>query len=143
MTQDTRKPQRTPANAAEDAPASTGKDAAPPAKSPSPKPTGRVAFDDRGNAVWEWSVSTGAFGRDVSARQLAKHEHPALSIVDDAPPPGDALKANPNPLGTVRGYNPYESGQLEKKAQQRSKDLKKLGAWIAARKQQTGDKDKD
>ncbi len=28
-------------------------------------PSGRVQFDDRGNAVWEWAVSTGAFGRDV------------------------------------------------------------------------------
>ncbi|HUX74057.1 MAG TPA: hypothetical protein VMV25_09240 [Steroidobacteraceae bacterium] len=83
---------------------------------------------------------SGAFGRDVSVDRLAKLEHPALSIVDDAPPPRDVLKGNPNPHGAVRGYNPYESGQLEKKTQNRKKDLKKLGEWIAARKQGAGDK---
>ncbi len=49
------------------------------------KSTGRVKFDDRGNAVWEWSVATGAFGREVSTERLQKLEHPALSIADDSP----------------------------------------------------------
>jgi hypothetical protein len=30
--------------------------------------TGRVKFDERGNAIWEWQVTTGAFSPEVSTR---------------------------------------------------------------------------
>jgi hypothetical protein len=104
-------------------------------------PSGRVQFDDRGNAVWEWSVTTGAFGREVSSQRLRKLEHPALSLADDAPTPAEVAK--PNPLGTVRGYDPYDSGRLEKakKEAPRKKDLRKLSEWISLRKQAQRNKD--
>ena len=72
------------------------------------KSTGRVKFDERGNAVWEWQVTTGAFGVEVSTQRLQKLEHPALSIADDAPTPFETVRANP--LGTKKGYDPYDSG---------------------------------
>src|SRR5947209_79370 len=78
------------------------------------KESGRVRFDDRGNAVWEWSVATGEFGREVSTQRLKRLEHPALSIAEDAPTPNDTIQ--PNPLGTKKGYNPYDSGRLGKRA---------------------------
>jgi len=65
------------------------------------KSTGRVKFDERGNAVWEWQVTTGAFGLEVSTQRLQKLEHPALSIADDAPTPFETVRANP--LGTKKG----------------------------------------
>ena len=34
--------------------------------------TGRVKFDERGNAVWEWAVKTGMFGAEVSTSLLKK-----------------------------------------------------------------------
>ena len=37
--------------------------------------TGRVKFDDRGNAVWEWAVSTGSFGAEASKKRLRKLEN--------------------------------------------------------------------
>ncbi len=77
------------------------------------KSTGRVKFDERGNAVWEWQVATGAFGVEVSTQRLQKLEHPALSIADDAPTPFGTVRANP--LGTKKGYDPYDSGKLGKK----------------------------
>jgi hypothetical protein len=104
------------------------------------KGTGRVKFDDRGNAVWEWSVATGAFGREVSTARLQKLEHPALSIADDAPTPLDTVR--PNPLGTKKGYDPYDSGKLGKRPEPpRKKDLRRLGEFLKLKKQAATNKD--
>ncbi len=109
------------------------------------KATGRVKFDDRGNAVWEWSLSTGAYGLDVSNGRLKKLENPALAIADEASVDG----VRPNPLGIKKGYDPYDSGKVSRAAaakpgeKRKRKDLRKLGEWIAMRRQFTGKKDDD
>jgi hypothetical protein len=106
------------------------------------KSTGRVQFDARGNAIWEWSIATGAFGREVSTERLQKLEHPALSIADDAPTPFDTVR--PNPLGTKTGYNPYDSGKLGKApAPPRKKDLRRLSEFLKLKKQADGNKDEE
>jgi len=96
--------------------------------------TGRVTFDDRGNAIWEWSIASGAFGREVSTDRLKRLEHPALSIAEDAPTP--FVTVRPNPLGTKKGYDPYDSGKLGKRPSPRKKkDLRKLSEWLKLKKQ--------
>lgn len=105
------------------------------------KSTGRVKFDDRGSAIWEWSIATGAFGREVSEERLQKLEHPALSLADDSSALPDAVRANP--LGTKKGYDPYDSGELGKAAAPRKKDLRRLGEFLKSQKQGTGNKDDD
>ena len=117
-----------------------------PAESPydpdgtSAKTTGRVKFDERGNAVWEWQVATGAFSPEVSTSRMQRLEHPSLSIADDAPTPVDTVR--PNPLGTKKGYDPYDSGKLGKTgAPPRKRDLRKLSEWLKLKKQAGQNKD--
>jgi hypothetical protein len=106
------------------------------------KRSGRVRFDDRGNAIWEWSVATGAFGREVSTSRMKKLENDALSLAEDAPTPFDGVQ--PNPLGVVKGYDPYDSGKLGKPREAPKKtDLRKLGAWLKLKKQAAENKDED
>jgi hypothetical protein len=96
--------------------------------------TGRVKFDDRGNAIWEWQVETGAFSGEVSTERLQKLEHPALSLADDSPSTAETVRANP--LGTKKGYDPYDSGKLGKTAAApRKKDLRRLSEWLKLKKQ--------
>lgn len=99
--------------------------------------SGRVKFDDRGNAVWEWAVATGSFGTDVSTSRLKKLENQTLSLADDSPPPPTNDIVKPNPKGVVQGYSPYDSGLLAKtaRAPAKKKDLRRLGEFIKLREQ--------
>jgi hypothetical protein len=107
--------------------------------------SGRVKFDDRGNAVWEWAVTTGSFATDISTSRLKKLENHTLSLADDAPPPASGI-VKPNPKGVVQGYSPYDSGLLAKtaRAPAKKKDLRRLGEFLKLREQATRNKqDKD
>jgi hypothetical protein len=96
-------------------------------------PTGRVKFDDRGNAIWEWSITTGAFSPELSTQRMKRLENTALTVAEDAPTPFSPVKVNP--LGTAKGYDPYDSGKLMKTSERpRKKDLRKLSEWVAMRK---------
>jgi hypothetical protein len=104
------------------------------------KTTGRVKFDDRGNAVWEWQIATGAFGREVTTQRLQKLEHPALSIADEDTRP-NAVRVNP--LGAKKGYDPYDSGKPGKKPEKQKTDLRKLGEWLKLKKQAEKNKEEE
>jgi hypothetical protein len=102
--------------------------------------TGRVKFDDRGNAIWEWAVSTGSFGTEVSTSRLKKLENQTLSLADDSPTPAPATTVKQNPKGVAHGYSPYDSGVLVKAQPPRKKDLKRLSEWLQLRKQASNNK---
>jgi hypothetical protein len=83
------------------------------------KRSGRVAFDDRGNSVWEWQLETGVYSRDVNTQRLKKLELDELSIEDTAAHkrPGFGPDGKPgggfNPYNTApkaTGSSPYDSG---------------------------------
>ena len=48
--------------------------------------------------------------REISTERLKKLENSELSLADDAPTPLGLVQSNP--LGAVKGYNPYDSGKL-------------------------------
>jgi hypothetical protein len=99
---------------------------------PARKP-GHIAFDDRGNAVYEWDnerlTEDGEDGERLRRRAL---DHPGLAIADEEPPANAPIRANPK--GLRQGYNPYESGLLANKERKRKRDLRELSKWIATRR---------
>ena len=117
-----------------------GSGAASPADSPgvTRNNSGRVKFDDRGNAVWEWAVKTGSFAVDISTSRLKKLENQTLALADDSPPPATGI-VKPNPKGVAQGYSPYDSGLLAnpERPPAKKKDLRRLGEFIKLREQAT------
>jgi hypothetical protein len=90
---------------------------------------GKVAFDERGNAVYEWNdeslTEDGEHGERARNKALQYH---GLSLADDEPPKDAPIQQNPKGLRV--GYNPYESGLLAKKERKKKKDLRELSKWV-------------
>jgi hypothetical protein len=121
------------------------------------KRSGRVAYDSRGNPIWEWQLETGVYSRDVSTQKLKKLDLGDLSIAETArhkkpsglenpdQPPGAPAKKAPLPGG---GFNPYDNAraagarlrpsQPPPAPQRKPTDLRKLDAWIKLKKKLTG-----
>ncbi|MFL6549413.1 MAG: hypothetical protein ACJ8OJ_12010 [Povalibacter sp.] len=94
---------------------------------------GKVGFDDRGNAQFEWTDDRLKEDGDAGERARKKAlEHHGLSLVDEEAPANAPIKVNPK--GTRVGYNPYESGLLTKKDTKPKRSLHELSKWIEARR---------
>ena len=88
------------------------KDSNPPPERPpgEPKQSGRVAYDSKGNPVWEWEASTGVFNRDVSTQRLKKLEA-KLSLEATQPVPTmKSLSVQEPERLPGGGINPYDTG---------------------------------
>lgn len=75
-----------------------------------PKQSGRVAYDSKGNPIWEWETSTGVYDRDVSTQRLKKLEA-ALSLEETqsvSQPKGLSIEEPERLPGG--GINPYDTG---------------------------------
>jgi hypothetical protein len=124
-----------------------------PAPADTGKSSGRVAFDARGNPIWEWQTSTGVFGREVSTQRLKKLEAKELAIVETSPTPPQKKKGfelsldEPQIPNRETGFNPYNSAPAATKPKVADeprkpvKDLRKLDQWIQMKKG-LADKDK-
>jgi len=101
-----------------------------------PQQPGRIAFDERGNAIYAWNEDQlGLEGEDAERARRKALDHPGLAMVEDEPV-ADAPIRN-NDKGLKLGYNPYESGLLPDKQQQVPKkktDLRELSKWIEMKK---------
>lgn len=114
-------------------------DAAPAdAKPAETKSSGRVAFDARGNPIWEWQLETGVYSRDVSTQRLKKLDLGDLSLADTAShkkpeglEPADkkmpARKALPG-----GGFNPYDSGPAPTEGPNAYDNARALGKKVNA-----------
>lgn len=95
-------------------PGSTDPDSTKSAGAPRPaddKRSGRAAYDERGNSVWEWQLETGVYSRDISTQRLKKLDLNDLSIADTAAHPRPSGLTDPparksSPGG---GFNPYDN----------------------------------
>lgn len=109
-----------------------------PAKQP-----GRIAFDDRGNAIYEWNDDR--LSEDGEAGERARHkalDHPGLSMLEEESTGNTPIQNNAK--GLRLGYNPYESGLLPKKSAPRKRDLRELSKWIEMKRRfggEGGDRD--
>lgn len=81
-----------------------------------PKQSGRVAFDARGNPVWEWATATGKFDRNVSTQRLKKLEAKDLTLMDTAAvvPQSKKLALEEPPPMPGGGMNPYDTAVTPK-----------------------------
>lgn len=93
---------------------------------------GRIGFDDRGNAVYEWRPSLSIDSQDADRLRADALDHPGLAIVDNAPPVNASIQRNATGLRV--GYNPYQSGQLDDKKARKPRDLRELSKWIELKK---------
>ena len=97
------------------------------------KSSGEVAFDERGNAVW---TPKGRLGTKEAVEKLLSDDTLALR-------PDESIRsvdrAQENPGGLKKGYDPYDSGMLAKKQWKKPKDLRALSKWIEQKKKLEGE----
>jgi hypothetical protein len=97
---------------------------------------GKVGFDDRGNAQFEWrDGELNGDGQQAERSRKQALAHPGLSLVEDEPLADAPIRANPK--GARQGYNPYESGLLTRKNVRPRTDLHELSKWIEAKRKLT------
>jgi hypothetical protein len=98
---------------------------------------GQIAFDDRGNAIYSWKDDRLSEDGEAGerARQRALH-HPGLSMVDEEPQKNAPIRNNAK--GLRLGYNPYESGLLQKKTVAKRRDLRELSKWVEMKRKMEG-----
>jgi hypothetical protein len=99
---------------------------------------GRIAFDDRGNAVYEWQEVLQADNAHADLLRKRALNNPTLSIVEDDGAAKGAVRDNK--VGVRVGYDPYESGLLSKKRARKKIDMQALSRWISLKKQVAGGK---
>jgi hypothetical protein len=102
-----------------------------------PGQPGQIAFDDRGNAIYEWDGSLSEEGEAGDRARNRALAHPGLAIVEEEVPANAPIRSNPKGLRV--GYNPYESGLLGRKGPKKKRDLRELSKWMEAKKNAKAD----
>ena len=134
------------------------------AAAPASKRSGRVAFDSRGNPIWEWQLETGVYSRDVSTQKLKKLDLGDLSIAETATHQRPEGLEDPRKKSPGGGFNPYDRGARDPGAgsnpydnagsagrkftggpgaapERKPTDLRKLDEWIKMKKSLKDKKD--
>ena len=94
-----------------------------------PAPSGRIAFDDRGKAVWEWRTDTGTFKTDIDTKQVKALQEATNVDISEAPTP----PASDDPYSTGD-----KSSLIAKRAPRRTlDDMRKLSEEIKRARKRT------
>ncbi len=96
------------------------------------KPSGRIAFDERGNATWEWQGETGQFDRDIDTERLK-------TIGSDLSCDGEHF------ADQAPSHDPYNRSTMPANDQSRPRkrtlgDLRRLSEEIKAAREKQGRK---
>lgn len=101
-----------------------GKD---PKQDEDPVPTGRIRFDERGNALFEWRTDTGTFTSDIDTQRvkaLQESTHAQLGGGAAPAPPPDAS----DPYDTAS----YPTLPIKKEPRRTLDDMRRLSEEIKA-----------
>jgi hypothetical protein len=91
---------------------------------PQSAPSGRIAFDDRGKAVWEWRTDTGTFKADIDTKQVRALQDAANVDISETPTPTPPVSDDPYSTGD-------KSSLIAKRAPRRTlDDMRKLSEEI-------------
>jgi hypothetical protein len=99
-------------------------------RSVEPQQPGRIAFDERGNAIYAWNEDQLSLDGEEGERARRKAlDHPGLAMIEEEPAANAPIQNNAK--GLKLGYNPYESGLLPQKPVVKKKtDLRELSKWL-------------
>lgn len=102
-------------------------------KAPRPGTPDTIGYDGLGrNAALADNSQDSRDSSDYLRRRALRIDH--LGLVDDEPPP-DLKIISVNKQGLRVGYNPYDSGRLQKKEWKKPRDLRALSKWIESQRQ--------
>jgi hypothetical protein len=90
----------------------TGSGSGDPAATPASREmeSGRVVFDPRGEAVWEWRTGEGQFQRDASTSVVKKLEAQELSLEATIIARKRHEDTSTKPAPSCGGFDPYDNG---------------------------------
>ena len=88
-------------------------------------PSGRIAFDARGNAVWQWRTETGEFKSDVDTQTVRALQEGTNATLGVAPTPVANKPATSH-------HDPYSTADAPRAPQKRRTldDMRKLSEEI-------------
>jgi hypothetical protein len=75
--------------------------------------SGRIAYDESGQPVWEWRVDTGVFTRDVDTRQMRKIKEEVDVSLEGVPPERARRFVGFDPYSTAVAKEPPAPGPKE------------------------------